>query len=110
MKLLIPIMAIGGENINMDFRFKDTINKPVFFSYLAAPSAFRLTFQWLWMPQPRFGMLIKFTNKLHSFFVYFRLAMKQSSQVFLCLLLDDNLILAHKLRSSCPVAFLLVQS
>ena len=82
----------------MDFSFEDSINKSMLFGYLTAPSAFGLTFQWLWMPQPRFGMLIKFTNKLHGLFVDFGLATKQFSQVFLRLLLDDNLIQAHKLR------------
>ena len=53
----------------MDFRLKDTINKPVLFSYLTTPSALWLTFQWLCMTQPRFGMLIKFANKLHGFFI-----------------------------------------
>ena len=71
MELLIPIMAIGREYINMDFSFEDSINKSMLFGYLTAPSAFGLTFQWLWMPQPRFGMLIKFTNKLHGLFVDF---------------------------------------
>ena len=57
-KSLVTIMTISREDIHMDFHFEDSINKSMLFGYLAAPSAFRLTFQWLWMSQPRFGMLI----------------------------------------------------
>ena len=53
--LFVAIMPVGREYVNVNFHLKDAINKPVLFSYLTTPSTFWLTFQWLWMTQPRLG-------------------------------------------------------
>ncbi len=45
MGLFVAVMAVGGENINVDFSFKNPINNAVFFGYLPTPAVFGFTFK-----------------------------------------------------------------
>ena len=97
-RLFVIIMPIGRENINMDFCFENAINKSMLLCDFTAPSTFGLSFQRFRVAQSCLGMIVKFAYKPKSFFVRLRLIAQKILQVCLSLLLDDDLILAHKLR------------
>ena len=68
--LLVVIMPIGGNDIYMNFCFKDTINQTVFLGYLSTPTIFGFTFQWLGMACASFGMK---TSSLINFVAFLKM-------------------------------------
>ena len=74
-------MSISRQYVNMNFCFKDAINKSMLLRDFTAPSAFRLSPQRFWVSQPSLWMIIKLTNEPHSLFVSLRLIAQQFFQV-----------------------------
>ena len=68
-QLLVIVMSIGRQNVDMNFCFKNTVNKPMLLRDFSTPSAFWFAFQWLWMAQASLGMLVKFTNEFQRFLI-----------------------------------------
>ena len=59
-------MAIGCENLDVDFCLEYTIDHAMFFCYFAAPSVLRLAFQRLRVSGAGLGMLSQFFEEAAS--------------------------------------------
>ena len=98
MKSLVIIIAIGRKHVDMDFCFKNAVDKSMLSCDFAAPSPFGLPLQWLRVTQPCLRMVVKLADKPQSLIVSLRLIFKKFSQVGQCFFLDDDRVFAHRLR------------
>lgn len=71
MGLFVAVMAVGGEDINVDFCFKNPINNAVFFGYLPTPAVFGLAFKRLGVTSACFGMYNNLIEQLNGLFKTF---------------------------------------
>ena len=84
-QLFVIVMPIGREHVHVDFRFKDSIDQPMLFCNLTAPSILWLSLQRLRMTSTRFGMLCYFIQQSDCLFERCRLATLQFCESFFCL-------------------------
>jgi len=91
-------MAIGRKHVDMDFCFKNAVDKSMLSCDFSAPSPFGLLLQWLRVTQPCLRMVVKLADKPQSLIVSLRLIFKKFSQVGQCFFLDDDRVIAPRLR------------
>ena len=89
-------MTIGGEDIHIDFSLENTVNKPMLFGYLSAPTVFGFSFQGLGMSGSRLGMFYKLVQQLDSLLETGRFAPFQFAKVSFGLGRESNFVHGHR--------------
>ena len=75
-------MPISSEDFNVDFRFENTINQPVLFGYLTAPTSLRLPLQGFRMSRSGLWMVCQFIQQYKRFLKGTRFIPFQFAQIF----------------------------